>query len=466
MLVPSCLTTVITDALPKEIQMGRAVKDARLDKRDARLKLATQKEPYWRLITEGSHLGYYRGERVAKWVARHRRPGAGGGYLKKTLGEADDIRDADGAAILNFRQADDAARAWFESLARDREAEASGPVVTVRSAVEDYISARDAKESARQGRAVRSSASQKLQLHVLADEALATLQLGKLTTAQLVDWRKGLAGTAASRQRVTNDFKAALNRIASSAVIRLAIKDGLATPGDDLPDAASDDAADIESKILTDDETRRFLIAVRNGAGDDLYLMCLVLASTGTRFAQARRLKVRDVQVARGRIMIPASHKGRVGTQARAAVPVPVGDDVLEALTPAIKGRKGDEPLLERWRHIQTGPRVWTRDTRGPWQSAAEMARPIRAAATAAELPASASSYSFRHSSIVRALREGLPVRLVAQLHDTSLAMIERNYTRFMAHALEDIARKAIMPLVQQDRGDNVVAIGGTGRSA
>ena len=445
--------------------MGRAVKDARLDKRDARLKLAAQREPYWRLISEGSHLGYYRGERVAKWVARYRRPGAGGGYLKTTLGEADDIRDADGGAILNFRQADDAARAWFGNLALTQEAQASGPAVTVRSAVEEYIAARDAKESARQGRAVRSSASQKLQLHVLADEPLAGLELSKLTTAQLVGWRKGLAGTAASRQRVTNDFKAALNRVASSAVIRLAIKDGLATPRDDLPDAASDEAADVESKILTDDETRRFLIAVRNGAGDDLYLMCLVLASTGTRFAQARRLKVRDVQVSRGRIMVPASHKGRVGSRPRASEPVPIGEDVIDALMPAIKGRKGDEPLLERWRHVQTGPGVWTRDTRGPWQSAAEMARPIRAAATAAELPASASSYSFRHSSIVRALREGLPVRLVAQLHDTSLAMIERNYTRYMAHALEDIARKAIMPLVQQDRGANVVAIGAASRN-
>ena len=445
--------------------MGRAVRDARLDKRDARLKLAAQKEPYWRLITEGSHLGYYRGERVAKWVARHRRPGAGGGYLKKTLGESDDIRDADGAAILNFRQADDAARAWFESLARDREAEASGPAVTVRSAVEEYIAARDIRETARQGRAVRSSAAHKLTLHVLGDDDLARWDLSELTAAKLQAWRNELAGTAASRQRVTNDFKAALNRVAPSAVVRLAIKDGLATPKDDLLDVAGDEAADIESKILSDDETRRFLSAVRDGAGEDLYLMCLVLASTGTRFAQARRLKVRDVQVSRGRIMVPASHKGRVGSRPRASEPVPIGQDVIEALMPAIKGRKAEEPLLERWRHVQTGPGVWTRDTRGPWQSAAEMARPIRAAATAAELPASASSYSFRHSSIVRALREGLPVRLVAQLHDTSLAMIERNYTRYMAHALEDIARKAIMPLVQQNRGDNVVAIGGTGRS-
>ena len=83
--------------------MGRAVKDAKLDKREARQKLAPQKEPHWRLISEGAHLGYYRGTRVGKWVARYRKPGSAGGYLKKTLGEADDIRDADGVAILDFR---------------------------------------------------------------------------------------------------------------------------------------------------------------------------------------------------------------------------------------------------------------------------------------------------------------------------------------------------------------------------
>lgn len=162
---------------------------------------------------------------------------------------------------------------------------------------------------------------------------------------------------------------------------------------------------------------------------------------------------------------MPGSFKVRAGGKARPSVQVPIGEDVIDALRPAVERRKPREPLLERWRHLQTGPGVWTRDTRGPWQSAADTARPIRAAATVAELPASAPSYSFRHSSIVRALREGLPVRLVAQLHDTSLAMIERNYTRFMAHALEDIARKAIMPLVQMDRGENVVAIGTASRA-
>src|SRR5207249_4486342 len=119
---------------------------------------------------------------------------------------------------------------------------------------------------------------------------------------------------------------------APNASVRLATKDGFATPKDEAPDPVEDEAADIESKILTDEETRQLLRSVRDGGDDDLYRMCLLLASTGARFAQVRRLKVRDVQVSRRRIMVPASHKGRVGSQPRAAVPVPVGADVIEAL--------------------------------------------------------------------------------------------------------------------------------------
>jgi integrase len=444
--------------------MARTVKDTRLDTRAARERLDPRKKPYFRVIDTGRHIGYYKGPRAGTWLAR---TNAGGRYVEKKLGTADDTRDANGFDVLSFSQAQAAARNWFDGLAHDQEVKASGPVHTLRSAIEQYIAARDERESARQGgRSVNSSAAHKLRLHVLGDAKLADLELSTLTASALAEWRKALPGTTATRQRVTNDFKAALNRVAPTASVRLAIKDGLASPKDEAPDPVEDDAAAVESKLLSDAETRQFLKAVREAGDDDLYRMCLVLASTGARFAQARRLKVRDVQVARARIMMPASHKGRVGNKARPPVPVPVGPDVIDALLPAIKGRKGDELLLERWRHVQIGPAEWKRDRRGGWQSASEMARPIRAAAAAAGLPASASSYSFRHSSIVRALREGLPVRLVAQIHDTSIQMIERNYTRFMAHALEEMARKAIMPMVEPDRGDNVVNINGRGGAA
>lgn len=434
------------------------MKDTRLENRSQRERLEPRKKPYYRAIEAGRHVGYYKGPRGGTWLAR---TGEAGSYREHKLGTADDTLDANEKDVLSFGQAQAAARAWFDQLALEQDAMGGSISKTVRSAVESYIKARDKKEAARQGRAVKSSAAHKLKLHVLANEDLAGAELHKLTAATLRKWRADLPGTAASRQRITNDFKAALNEAAPSAAIRLTIKEGLASPKNEAHEPHDEEAADIESKILTDDEIRRLLKAIHAADTDgDLYRLCLVMAATGARFAQLRRLKVRDVQGDRSRIMVPASHKGRVGSAPRASVPVPVGQDVIDALLLVTKGRKAGDPLLERWRHVQERvTRAWVRDSRGSWQSAAELARPIRAAVKAAELGDAVSAYSFRHSSIVRALREGLPVRLVAQLHDTSIAMIERNYTRFMADALEDLARKAIVPMVAEDRGNNVVPI-------
>lgn len=87
--------------------MARTVRDHRLENRSKRDNLPRRSEPYWVLLSEGFHLGYYRGKSVTKWVARHRPPGRAGGYNKTTLGEADDNADADGLKVLDYRQAQD-----------------------------------------------------------------------------------------------------------------------------------------------------------------------------------------------------------------------------------------------------------------------------------------------------------------------------------------------------------------------
>ena len=56
--------------------------------------------------------------------------------------------------------------------------------------------------------------------------------------------------------------------------------------------------------------------------------------------------------------------------------------------------------------------------------------------------------YALRHSSIVRGLRSGVPVRIVAALHDTSTAMIEKHYSAFILDAADELARRAVVPLV------------------
>ena len=46
--------------------------------------------------------------------------------------------------------------------------------------------------------------------------------------------------------------------------------------------------------------------------------------------------------------------------------------------------------------------------------------------------PAEVTIYALRHSSIVRQLLANTPIRVVATLHDTSVVMIERTYSKFI----------------------------------
>ena len=55
--------------------------------------------------------------------------------------------------------------------------------------------------------------------------------------------------------------------------------------------------------------------------------------------------------------------------------------------------------------------------------------------------------YVLRHSSIVRGIRANLPTRLVAAIHDTSIAMIERHNARYLAGGVDTLAAQAIVPL-------------------
>jgi hypothetical protein len=105
----------------------------------------------------------------------------------------------------------------------------------------------------------------------------------------------------------------------------------------------------------------------------------------------------------------------------------------------------------------------WVRAERRPWAVASEMTRPWRAALTTAELPGDLVPYSLRHSSIVRGLRAGLPVRLVAAVHDTSVAMIEKHYAAFIVDATEDLLRAAAASLAPPARVATV-RIGGGGQ--
>jgi len=90
----------------------------------------------------------------------------------------------------------------------------------------------------------------------------------------------------------------------------------------------------------------------------------------------------------------------------------------------------------------------WEKGERGPWGAIPRLEAPWGRIIRKAGLAPGLTPYCLRHSSIGRGLRAGLPTRLVAALHDTSSAMIEVHYARFISDMLDQLAARAVVPLM------------------
>ncbi|KAF0121089.1 MAG: integrase family protein [Xanthobacteraceae bacterium] len=441
--------------------MPRKSASSAIDSPAKRTRLVPRQNPYWHGIGGGRggvSLGYRKPERgksgswVGKLVLDKRR-------AEERIGTADDAKA--GADALSFSQAVTAALEWArrkrEQFDVTAEGERSGADVTVRDAIDAYIADRK-KRNKRTG----GDAESRLTLHVLSDEAFARTRLAKLTARSIEGWRTRLEIhrekplSPATINRLLNDVRAALN---AAALVKRRELPGHVPLEIKVGTRAISDATEARRQVLADPDVRRIVDAAFDlDMEGDLGRLVLVLAATGARFSQVIRLTVADVQVEAQRIMMPASSKGR-SVKARPRIAVPVGEDVLARLAPAINGRQGSEPLLERWRHKQMTPTEWVRDRRGAWTTASELTRPWAAILERAGLDASVIPYALRHSSIVRGLRAGLPTRMVAAIHDTSAAMIERHYGAFVLDITEELARRALVPLASpQPRNLQIVS--------
>jgi integrase len=201
-------------------------------------------------------------------------------------------------------------------------------------------------------------------------------------------------------------------------------------------------------QLLTDAQVRSIIAAAREVDDEgDFGRLVLLAAATGARFSQLAALKVGSVQPTQNRILVPAAHKGRV-LRPKPAVAVPVSPGVIDELAPIMSGRAPGEPLLEHWLYHQPRPyRSWHKHKRVAWALSSEVARPWRKTMALADAPAGTIMYALRHTSIVRGLRAGLPVRLVAALHDTSSEMIEAHYSAYIVDATEELSRRNVLAL-------------------
>jgi integrase len=181
-----------------------------------------------------------------------------------------------------------------------------------------------------------------------------------------------------------------------------------------------------------------------------LGLMVEVAAVTGARLSQLARLEVADLQAdgPEPRLLMPLSAKGRARNKRHERRPVPITGALASVRKQEAADRASGVPLLTRadgsgWGHSRTRHH---RDD-------------FRAVVQAAELdPDEVTLYALRHSSIVRQLLANVPIRIVATLHDTSVRMIERTYSRYIAGHSDAIARRALLE-IQQPSAANVVPL-------
>jgi len=118
-------------------------------------------------------------------------------------------------------------------------------------------------------------------------------------------------------------------------------------------------------------------------------------------------------------------------------------------LKEAARGRPSGAPLL-----LQNDGRPWPKH---PGQHSHRQVDKI--VSTIGLDPDVVTMYALRHSSIVRMLLKNIPIRLVASLHNTSVAMIERTYSRYITEHSDDISRAALLQHRQPVADDNVVAL-------
>jgi integrase len=395
---------------------------SRLDSRTARLDLPVRGRPYdFTNVSPGTAVGYRRlAGTSGSWVLRC-ADGAGGAWTRR-IATADDYESSDGEHVLDFWQACDRAR----TMARGTSANAPA---TWDSALTDYA----ADLRARHGNPANASHVR----HHLTP-ALLGRPVGLLTAIELKRWRNDLLARGikpATVVRVLKSARASLN-LAANHDPRIQNRDAWRVGLGGLTDTYTP-----INRVLSDADVLR-LVTAAYALDANFGLFVDVLASTGTRTSQACGLLVADLQADRAdpRLMMPSSRKGKGRKQiTRKPVPIPLSlarklkSDTMSHL--AAGKRRGDAPLLMRADGTAWDPRRQELQT-----LFAEVARRTGIEATA---------YSLRHSSIVRSLLAGTPTRVVASMHDTSTAILERVYSHFILDHADTVARRGLLDTVQ-----------------
>lgn len=363
----------------------------------SRDKLKPQREPYWHKLATGQFLGF-RPSSIGKggtWIARYYTAETRKQALQ-SMGDFSELQPSD-----RFSAASKAARVWFDHLSGG----GAQQTITVRQACERY--AADKPDAA--GRFERAVYS----------DPIAKATVSKLTKEQVRGWRKRLtdkpALVARNRKRgkpqgdpITRDRSpSTVNRdmVPLRAALNMALDHG---------DALNDQAwrvalrpikkADGQRNLYLDRDQRRALLEkLPADAAAFARGLCLLPLRPGALAS----LRVCDFDARRSELTID---RDKAGGGRKILLPL----DTASLLKRQARGKLPAAPLFARWDGEAWQGYMW----KGP----------IKKAVHAAGLPADATAYTLRHSTITDLVQGGLDLLTIAQVSGTSVAMIEKHY--------------------------------------
>lgn len=432
----------------QEAIMARVVKDSRLESREARSRLKNRKEPYWRLISDGLHLGYYRGSRGGIWHVRARVTEGATRYVKTGLGEADDFSDANNDTILNFSQAQDKARKFADKLNRGHDLE-ENKLVTVEVAINEYLT--DFKAN---GKKSLYSTQTQINAHILP--SLGNKLVSTLSFKQLNTWKNLLATTDkrarsskklhAEQQFTINqnedpDYqrrrRATANRIITilKAILNHAYNSNRVESNEAWQKLKPfKNVSEAKIRFLTEAECLRLM----NACEPDFRLLVRGALLTGARYGELTTFKVSDFCTDKKTLFISQSKSGKPRH-------IPLNDQGIQFFEQLTVGKDPQDFIFTRFDNKQ-------------WKKNYQV-RPLIAACNAAKITPMVTFHHLRHTYASALAQRGVPLQVIAAvLGHSDTRVTHKHYAHLMPSYVSNVIKEHL-PDFGKTEIQNVVKI-------
>ena len=408
--------------------MARTARNSKIDTPSARAKLPFNKSGYWVAIAKGRAFGYRKGAKGGRWVARMIDEGE---RQETFIGTADDVLDADSVTILNFSQAQEAARKWFLEEVRKEHGEHVGKgSYTVEDAMSDYLA-----HYSVEGKALASTKAS-VNAHIIPE--LGKIELTRISMKKITDWHHAIATSEAlmrtgkkaekhNTRPIGDDSDAVRRRRATAnrvltmlkAALNYAWKEGKV--GSDMAWRKVKPFKNVDAPVvryLTEAECVRLV----NACPEDFRKLVKGALFTGCRYGELINLKVNNFNQDSGTVTIQISKSGKP----RHIVLTEEGKAFFGNM---IAGKTGKDPIF-----THKDGTVW---------SGSHQKRRIADACKNAEIAPAISFHVLRHTHGSLLAMQGVPMPVIAQqLGHADTRMTEKHYAHLSPSYVADTIRQ------------------------